>query len=173
MRKIKANLIPTTKGRLGAKCWVSMKFPGKPSHQQGFTIVEIVTACVIFPLIVVSIYGAFRAVSDDYAQARQFNDMYAVLSACPEIDRALDYDIVTGTNNCYPNNTFYGENGGSAVFTYTPTLNVTQTNLLPNTDPLQAVPDSKVIDISVTHLNNVGSPLELRILITRNGIGQL
>lgn len=136
-------------------------------------MVEIVTACIVFPIIVVSVYSAFRAVSVDYAQSRQYNDMYAVLSACPEIDRALDYDIVTGTNNCYPNNTFYGENGGTAQYNYTPSLTVTQTSLLPSGDPLQAVPDSKVIDISVSRLNSSAPALELRMLITRNGIGQL
>lgn len=136
-------------------------------------MVEIITACIVFPIIVVSVYNAFRAVSLDYSRARQFSDMYAVLSACPEIDRALDYDIVTGTNNCYPNNTFYGENGGTAQYNYTPTLTVTQTSLLPNTDPLQAVPDSKVIDINVNRIGSSAPALELRMLITRNGIGQL
>ena len=150
-----------------------MNFRGKPPNQKGFTIIEIVTACVVFPMIVISVYSAFRAVSTAYAHARQFNEMYAVLSACPEIDRALDYDIVNGTNNCYPNNTFFGEGGGSAVFTYTPVLTVTPTGSLPGTDPLQAVPDSKVIDINVNHLNSSAPPLELRMLITRNGIGQL
>jgi hypothetical protein len=136
-------------------------------------MVEILTACIIFPVIVISLYNAFRAVSIDYNNARQFNEMYAVLSACPEIDRALDYDIVTGANNCFPNNTFSGENGGSAVFTYTPILTVTPTASLPGTDPLQAVPDSKVIDINVNHLNSTAPAMELRMLITRNGIGQL
>jgi hypothetical protein len=85
----------------------------------------------------------------------------------------LDYDIVTGANNCYPNNTFYGENGGSAQFTYTPNLTVTATSSLPNTDPLQGVPDSKVIDINVRRVNSTAQPMQLRMLITRNGIGQL
>jgi type II secretory pathway pseudopilin PulG len=145
----------------------------KTKNQNGFTMVEVLTACIVFPIIVVSVYGAFRAISTDYSRARQFNDMYAVLSACPEIDRALDYDILSGSNNCYPNNTFYGENSGSAVFTYTPTLTVTPTASLPNTDPLQAVPDSKVIDITVRRINSTAPPMELRMLITRNGIGQL
>jgi hypothetical protein len=145
----------------------------KKTNSDGFTMVEIITACIIFPMIVISLYSAFRAVSVDYVHARQFNEMYAVLSACPEIDRALDYDIVTGTNNCFPNNTFAGENGGSALFTYSPVLTVTPTASLPNTDPLQAVPDSKVIDINVNHLNSTAPALELRMLITRNGIGQL
>lgn len=150
-----------------------MKLFRLKNDQRGFTIVEIATACVVFPMIVVSVYSAFRAVNTDYARARQYNDIYAVLSACPEIDRALDYDIVSGSNNCYPNNTFYGENGGTAVYQYTPTLNVTQTASLPNTDPLQAVPDSKVIDITVSRPNSSAPSMELRMLITRNGIGQL
>jgi len=145
----------------------------KKLNHKGFTMVEVMTACVVFPLIVVSIYAAFRAIDTDYSRARQYNDIYAVLSACPEIDRALDYDILTGANNCYPNNTFYGENGGTAVFTYTPTLTVTPTGSLPNTDPLQGVPDSKVIDITVARPNSNAQSLELRMLITRNGIGQL
>jgi prepilin-type N-terminal cleavage/methylation domain-containing protein len=148
-----------------------MKLRRIPLKQKGFTMVEIVIACAIFPLVVVFTYNAFRTVTKDYTVARQFNEIYAVLSACPEIDRALDYDIVTGANNCYPNNTFYGENGGSAVFTYTPALTVTQTSSLASSDPLQAVPDSKVLDISVSNLSG-GQPMELRMLITRNGIGQ-
>ncbi|MBX4190906.1 hypothetical protein KW794_02345 [Candidatus Saccharibacteria bacterium] len=55
----------------------------KKTNSDGFTIVEIVTACVVFPMIVISVYTAFRAVSAVYVQARQFNEMYAVLSACP------------------------------------------------------------------------------------------
>jgi hypothetical protein len=152
---------------------IGMKLPLKTKNQQkGFTIVEIATACVIFPIIVVSVYTAFKAVLGDYARARQFNDMYAVLSACPEIDRSLDYDIVTGSNNCYPNNTFYGENGGAAVYSYSPSLTVTPTSILSGTDPLQPIPDSKVIDINVTRPGSTGAPMELRMLITRNGIGQ-
>jgi hypothetical protein len=150
-----------------------MKLFRLKNNQKGFTIVEIATACVIFPMVVVSTYSAFRAVSTDYARARQYNDIYAVLSACPEIDRALDYDIVTGANNCYPNNTFYGENSGTAVYNYTPNLTVTPTSSLPGTDPLQAVPDSKVIDITVSRPNSSAPSMELRMLITRNGIGQL
>jgi len=150
-----------------------MKLFRLKDNQKGFTIVEIATACVVFPMIVASTYTAFRALNTDYARARQYNDIYAVLSACPEIDRALDYDLVTGANNCYPNNTFYGENGGSAIYQYTPNLTVTQTSSLPNTDPLQGVPDSKVIDINVSRPNSNATSLELRMLITRNGIGQL
>jgi hypothetical protein len=150
-----------------------MKLRLRKKNNQGFTMVEVVTACVIFPAIVISMYTAFHAVNTTYSRARQYNDIYAVLSACPEIDRALDYDIVTGTNNCYPNNTFYGEGGGSAVFTYTPVLTVTATSSLPGADPLQVIPDSKVIDINVQRIGATAPALELRMLITRNGIGQL
>jgi hypothetical protein len=152
---------------------MSMKLIKTKKNNHGFTMVEVLTACIVFPMIVVSVYSAFRAVSTEYAHARQFNEMYAVLSACPEIDRALDYDIVNGTNNCFPNNVFGGENGGLAQYTYTPSLTVTPTASLPGTDPLQAIPDSKVIDINVNHLNSSAPALELRMLITRNGIGQL
>src|ERR1043166_6417018 len=99
--------------------------------------------------------------------------MYAVLSACPEIDRALEYDSVSSSNNCYPNNSFYAEGGSGTIITYSPTLTVTYTPSLPSGDPLQAVPDSKVIDIAVGFQKSAAPPLELRMLITRNGIGQL
>ena len=45
----------------------------KRHSQAGFTIVEIAIACVVFPLIVIAMTTAFRAVSSDYSQARQFN----------------------------------------------------------------------------------------------------
>lgn len=150
-----------------------MKLFLKNKKPTGFTVIEIAVACAVFPLVVISTYAVFRAISTDYTRARQYNDIYAILSACPEIDRALDYDIVTGANNCYPNNTFYGENNGVAIYNYTPSLTVTQTSSLPNTDPLQAVPDSKVIDIQVSRINSSAPAMELRMLITRNGIGQL
>lgn len=139
----------------------------------GFTIVEIAVACAVFPLLLLSLSEAYDAVKSSYTLARQYNEMYAVLSACPEIDRALEYDSVTSSTNCYPNNTFKAENGGSGTITYTPTLTVTKTSALSAADPLSAVPDSKVIDISVGYQNRTAPPLELRMLITRNGVGQL
>jgi hypothetical protein len=99
--------------------------------------------------------------------------MYAVLSACPEIDRALEYDSVTSATNCYPNNTFQSEGAGNTTIVYSPNLTVTPTSSLASTDPLKAVPDSKVIDISVAYPHSTAPPLQLRMLITRNGIGQL
>jgi hypothetical protein len=150
-----------------------MKLSGKLKNQKGFSIVEVVLACVIFPIIVVGMSNGYDSIRHTYTISKQLNEMYAVLSACPEIDRALEYDSLSGTNNCYPNNSFKAEGGSGNVITYSPNLTVTNTPSLPNSDPLQAVPDSKVIDISVAFQQNTGQPLELRMLITRNGIGQL
>lgn len=141
-------------------------------NQSGFSIVEVVVACVVFPIIVIAMTSNFEAIRHSYTVSKQLNEIYAVLSACPEIDRALEYDSITSSNNCYPNNSFQAEGGSGNIITYTPTLTVTASPSLPSTDPLQAVPDSKVIDISVKFQQNVGLPLELRMLVTRNGIGQ-
>src|SRR5437868_2964829 len=142
----------------------------KQKTQGGFTIVEVVVACVIFPIIVVAITTAYSGIRHTYTISKQLNEMYAVLSACPEIDRALEYDSISSANNCFPNNSFAAEGGSGNVITYTPSLTVTTTPSLPNSDPLQAVPDSKVIDISVNFQQSTGKPLELRMLVTRNGI---
>jgi len=140
--------------------------------QQGFTVVELIIAIVILPFIVVGISDAFMAVGHSYQISRQLNEMYAVLSACPEIDRALQYDVVTSATNCYPNNTFSAENGGTTSFNYTPQLNVSPASTLPSSDPLYNIPDSKVIDVSVGFIDNSGKPLKMRLLISRNGISQ-
>lgn len=149
-----------------------MFFNKKQNRESGFTIVELIIVTVIFPIIVVGIANAFNTVSKSYQLSRQLNEIYAVLSACPEIDRALQYDIVTSMTNCYPNNTFKAENGGTTTFTYTPTLVVTPAVSLPSNDPLFGVPDSKVIDVNVGFIDNSGTPLKLRLLISRNGISQ-
>jgi hypothetical protein len=141
-------------------------------HAAGFTIVELALAAVIFPIIVIGIINAFEAVGHNYQIARQLNEIYTVLSACPEIDRALQYDIVSSMTNCYPNNTFAAENGGTSTFTYIPNLVVTTAVSLPNGDPLYNIPDSKVIDVNVGFVDNSGQPLKLRLLISRNGISQ-
>ena len=142
--------------------------------QSGFSIVEILLACFIFPILVVGITQSFDAVRRSYTLSKQMNEMYAVLSACPEIDRALEYNSISNTTNCFPNNTFQAEGGGGNTITYTPTLTVTNTSALPSGDPLQTVPDSKVINITVGYPKNPAAPpLQLRMLITRNGIGQL
>ncbi|GAC1387687.1 MAG: hypothetical protein NVS1B7_0060 [Candidatus Saccharimonadales bacterium] len=142
-------------------------------NADGFTLVEIVLASVIFPIVVIGIANAFDGVRLSYSKARQLNEVYAVLSACPEIDRGLEYDSVTSTTNCYPNTAFQAENGSTNTITYSPTVSVTATSALPLTDPLQPVFDSKAIDIKVGFPNNPAQPLELRMLVTRNGIGQL
>lgn len=138
----------------------------------GYTIVEMVLACAIFPLIVVGLSNGYDAIRRSYTISKQLNQMYAVLSACPEIDRALEYDSLSSTTNCYPNNTFATEGGGGGVITYSPSLTVTRTADLPTGDPLKVVPDSKVINIDVGFQNNTSNKLKLRMLITRGGVGQ-
>jgi hypothetical protein len=144
--------------------------------EHGFTIVELVLACVIFPIIVIGIADASISLRRSYTTARQLNEMYAVLSACPEIDRALEFNSLSSGTNCYPNNSFQVENISAAQsVNYSPMLSVTNTADLPATDPLADVPDSKVVEIEVNFLPPATSntPLSLRMLITRNGIGQL
>lgn len=136
-------------------------------EQAGFTIIEFVIACIIFPAIVIGLAGAFDTVKRSYTVARQLNEIYAVLSACPEIDRALDFDSISGSTNCFPNNSFKAEGGSGITITYSPTLNVTNTSALDSTDPLKSVPDSKVVDVSVGFPNSTSPSLQLRMLITR------
>ncbi|HSX45001.1 MAG TPA: hypothetical protein VLF39_02745 [Candidatus Saccharimonadales bacterium] len=143
------------------------------SSESGFTIVEILLACIIFPLIVSGMTVAFNAVTQQYKLAKQYNEMYAVLSACPEIDRALEYTSLSNGTNCFPNNTFKAEGGSGLTITYSPTVTVTDTTSLGSTDPLKSTPDSKVVAISVPFLQSNAPALQLRMLITRNGIGQL
>jgi len=142
--------------------------------EQGFSIVELLVATVVFPLMVGTLSVAYNAVAHSYMVARQLNEMYAVLSACPELDRAHEFGSLSSTSNCYPNNSFPSENGGTATVSYTPTLTVTDTPNLTSSDPLQTIPDSKVVSISVGYPapNTSLAPLQLRMLITRNGIGQ-
>ncbi len=142
------------------------------TSQSGFTLVEIVLACVIFPIIVVGISNSFDAVRKSYTTAKQLNEIYAVLSACPELDRGIQFISLTSTSNCYPNNTFNAEGNSGIQYTYSPTMTVTNTTDLPATDALRTFPDSKVIDVSVGYLHSSAPPLGLRVLITRNGIAQ-
>lgn len=141
-------------------------------NSAGFTIVEMALACFIFPLIVVGLSQGYDAVSRSYTISKQLNEMYAVLSACPEIDRALEFDSLSNATNCFPNNTFMAEGGGGTLITYAPTLTVTDTSALPAGDPLQPIPDSKVVNIDVGFQKNTSLKLQLRMLITRDGIGQ-
>lgn len=141
-------------------------------NQRGFTSVELIIACIIFPLVAIGITGTFDAIRKSYTTAKQLNEVYAVLSACPEIDRALDYTTLTGTNNCFPNNTFTAEGGSGITYSYAPTLTVSDTSALDATDALKSVPDSKVVNITVALPHSTAPALQLRMLITRNGIAQ-
>lgn len=144
-----------------------------PAERRGFTIAEIVVATIILPLLLVAISQIFNLIRTQYGYARQYNEVYAVLSACPELDRALQYDIINGTTNCFPNNVFDAEGGSTATINYAPNLTVTDTTSLPVADPLQTVPDSKVVDLSLDiNQNNNTVPMKLRLLVTRSGIGQ-
>ncbi len=141
--------------------------------QSGFTVVEVLLASAIFGILVVGIVSAYASVRSSYSVSRQLNEIYTVLSACPEIDRALEFTSLTSGTNCYPNNQFQAEGGGTNAVTYTPTLTVTDSTSLPMSDPLRTVPDSKVIDVNTGYaLNSNGSILKLRLLITRNGVAQ-
>ncbi len=141
--------------------------------QRGFTIAEIVVATVILPLLLIAISQIFNLIRTQYGYARQYNEVYAVLSACPELDRALQYEILSGSTNCFPNNIFDAEGGSTNTITYSPTLSVTDTSALPVSDALQTVPDSKVVDLSLNiDQNNTSVPMKLRLLVTRSGIGQ-
>lgn len=143
-------------------------------NSRGFSIVELLVATVAMPIIIGSTVSAYSAASHVYNVTRQLNEMYSVLSACPELDRALEFNSLTSSNNCYPNNVFSREDGSTRTVTYAPALTTIDTASLPASDPLQAVPDSKVISVSVGYPAPDGNlpPLQLRMLITRNGIGQ-
>jgi prepilin-type N-terminal cleavage/methylation domain-containing protein len=148
--------------------------PVKRKLQDGFSLVEILVATVIFSIIVIGLYGELNGIRQSYSLARELNEMYTVLSACPEVDRALDFDALSGTSNCYPNNSFPAEDGGPGTISYSPSITVTNTSALSSSDPLYTIPDSKVVDISVGFQPPYTSKpaLELRMLITRNGVGQ-
>ena len=149
------------------------KIRGKGGRQSGFTIAEVVVATVILPLLLIAISQLFNIIRTQYGYARQYNEVYAVLSACPELDRALQYEILTGSTNCFPNNVFDAEGGSLGTITYAPTLTVTDSGSLPVSDPLRTVPDSKVVDLSLNiSQNNNSIPMKLRLLVTRSGIGQ-
>ncbi|HSW79432.1 MAG TPA: prepilin-type N-terminal cleavage/methylation domain-containing protein [Candidatus Saccharimonadales bacterium] len=145
------------------------------NKSHGFTIVELILSIAIFPIIVLGITSAYNSLRRAYQNAREYNEIYAVLSACPELDRALDYSILNGTTNCFPNNSFQSEDTGTGTNTYTPTLTVTPTSSLPGTDPLSAYASSKVVQVSVNFLGpfSASPPVQIKMLITQNGLGQL
>lgn len=136
---------------------------------------EAIIGCIVFGIVVAGMLQSFISMRSSYVVARQLNEMYTVLSACPEVDRALEFNSLSSTTNCYPNNSFPAEDGGSGTITYTPSLTVTSTSALPTTDPLYNIYDSKVvqIDVGFPRPNTSAPHLQLRMLITRNGVGQL
>jgi hypothetical protein len=141
--------------------------------QGGFTIAEVIVATIILPLLLIAISQVFNLIRTQYGYSRQYNEVYAVLSACPELDRALQYEIISGSTNCFPNNIFDAEGGSAGTISYSPNLTVTDTASLPVSDALQTVPDSKVVDLSLNiSQNNTTVPMKLRLLVTRSGIGQ-
>jgi prepilin-type N-terminal cleavage/methylation domain-containing protein len=145
----------------------------KTKKQGGFTLVEILIALIILPILVAGLAAAFQTLTKSYRISRQLNEMYAVLSACPELDRALDYAVLTNGTNCFPNNTFVSEGGSGGTVTYNPTLSVTETQNLSVGDPLRSIPDSKVVQVSTGYrLDSAGTPLTLKLLVTRNGVAQ-
>lgn len=140
--------------------------------QDGFTIVELVVASLIIPILVIGVISSFTTAQKIYTASRQLNEVYSVLSACPEIDRALEFSTLGSGTNCYPNNAFTAEGANGAITTYTPNLTVVDTSSLASSDPLKSVPDSKVVDVKTNYSLGGPTPLELRLLITRNGIAQ-
>ena len=144
------------------------------NNQHGFSIVELLVAIVIFPLLMIGIVSAFNSARRVYQITRQMNEMYIILSSCPELDRGLEFNSLSSSTNCFPNNSFPAEGGGPGTISYAPVLTVTNTSSLPASDPLKAIPDSKIVEEYVNWPAPNGSltPLRVRMLITRNGIGQ-
>lgn len=144
----------------------------KKSNENGFSIIEIILAAVIFPIIVVGLYNATMAVNRSYAVARQYNEIYSVLSACPELDRALEFNSITEENNCFPNNVFEIEDGSSGTIEYEPDLTIEDTEDLSSDDDLSDISDAKVITISVDMPHITAPPVDVKLLVARNGLGQ-
>jgi prepilin-type N-terminal cleavage/methylation domain-containing protein len=145
----------------------------KKRLQKGFTVAEVLISIVVFSIMAIAMAQGFTAVDNVYTRTRQLYEIYTVLSACPEIDRALQYEQVTGSVQCFPNNTFVKEGGHSGNLTYSPTLTVTNTADLPNGDALKSIPNAKVVEVKVDYLSPINKPWDIRLLISRNGIGQL
>lgn len=145
----------------------------KTKQQNGFTIVEILISIMVFSIMTIGLSQAYVVVDSLYGRTKQLYEIYTVLSACPEIDRALQYEQLDEGVNCFPNNTFDVEGGGSGDIAYDPDLVIKETSELAAGDELRNIPDSKVIDVKVTYPNSSILPWEIRLLISRNGIGQL
>lgn len=146
----------------------------KKLGKKGFSSVEFLIAAVVFGILTTGLFNAYISMRHSYETARQLSEMYTVLSACPEIDRALEFNSLEDTANCSPNNAFVREDGRAGTRSYTPKLDVTLTTdpSIPSDDPLKNVPDSKIVNVSVGFQNKTTRPMELRMLITRNGVGQ-
>jgi type II secretory pathway pseudopilin PulG len=142
----------------------------KQTQQSGFTIVEIIIGIALLGMMIGGIAMAFDWLFKDYARSRELNEIYAALSGCPEIDRAMQYESITSTN-CSPNDTFDAETAGSSnEITYVTSSAPVLTSSLATDDPAYNIPDSKVVDVTVTP--KTGNPWKIRLLIARNGIGQ-
>lgn len=142
----------------------------KKTNETGFSIVEIVIGIALIGMITIGVAQAFDWLVKDYAYSRELNEIYAALSGCPEIDRAMQYESITSTN-CSPNDQFDAETAtGSNDITYVTSSVPSLTSSLPASDPVRNIPDSKVVDVTVNPQS--GSPWKIRLLISRNGIGQ-
>lgn len=142
----------------------------KKTEQAGFSIVEIIIGIVLMGIIIVGVATAFDWLFKDYARSRELNEIYAALSGCPEIDRAMQYESIISTN-CSPNDTFDSETAaGNNNIAYTTSSTPILTSALATSDPAYNIPDSKVVDVIVTP--KTGQPWKIRLLISRNGIGQ-
>ena len=138
--------------------------------QGGFTIVEIVIGIVLIGIIAGGVAQAFDWLIRDSARSRETNEIYAALSGCPEVDRAMQYESIVSTN-CSPNDTFDAEiQGGNNEISYATSSIPVLTSSLNSADPVYNVPDAKVIDVTVTPKS--GHPWKIRLLVSRNGIGQ-
>lgn len=142
----------------------------KKTQESGFSIVEIVIGIVLLGIVIGGVAQAFDWLFKDYARSRELNEIYAALSGCPEIDRAMQYESITSTN-CSPNDTFDAETStGNNDITYVTSSAPVLTSSLAADDPAYNIPDSKVVDVTVTP--KTGKPWKIRLLISRNGIGQ-
>lgn len=142
----------------------------KNTNQSGFSIVEIIIGIVLLGMIIGGVATAFDWLFKDYARSRELNEIYAALSGCPEIDRAMQYESIISTN-CSPNDTFDAETAtGNNDITYVTSSAPILTSALAPSDPAYGIPDSKVVDVTVTPKS--GDQWKIRLLISRNGIGQ-
>lgn len=142
----------------------------KKTADNGFSIVEIIIGIFLIGAIIGGVATAFNWLYKDYARSRELNEIYAALSGCPEIDRAMQYESIISTN-CSPNDTFDAEQAtGNNDITYITNSTPKLTSALPTTDPVYNLPDSKVVDVTVSP--KVGQDWKIRLLISRNGIGQ-